>query len=120
MQSSGLRNSNLYRLRAAGTATASRSSTTPVATASEFSAETATILEAAARDALVHGSAAAIVASEAAASEAWVVVLGVALHDVKTLAADFERAGCDGGLEGLWAAEVDKGAILGALLVMRL
>ena len=114
LQSSSLHNSSLYRLRAARSAAASRSSTAPVATASEFSTETATVLEAATRHALVHGSAAAIVASEAAASEAWVVVLGVALHDVETLATHFEGAGRDGSLEGLRAAEVDEGAVLGA------
>ena len=114
MQSSDSRNSRLYRLRAARSATASRSSTAPVATASELPAESATVLEAAARYALVHGSTAAIIASETPAGEAWVVILGVTLHDVETLAADFERAGRNGGLEGLRAAEVHEGAVLEA------
>ena len=119
MQSRGSRNGSLYRLRAARSATPSWSSAAPAA-ASKLPTEAAAVLVSAARHALVHGAAAAIVAAEAAASETGIVVFGVALHDVETLAADFERAGCDGGLEGLRAAEVDEGAVLGALLVMRL
>jgi hypothetical protein len=56
--------------------------------------------------------ATATTALETASCAETLLILGVALHDGEALAADGERAGGHGGLERLWASEVDEGAIL--------